>query len=478
MTLPNVCLALAIPFASLALASNVAAAASTSQSPLSTEEADALRANARQSYLADFALTPPTAYDNARPTTESSLVPLTWSEQRIRVIDGTGFGSSIAVSGNVAFVGAYSTNSYQGAVYVYQRGVQCSVTNSCPWVQKQRLVASDGAPGTLFGLSVAFDGTTALVGAKSATVDGHQNQGAVYVYTRAGSRSFVQTQKLTAADGLAEDCFGGSVTVVGSDALIGAPFCSGTNYVLNGHGSAYRYSRDANGLWAVAQKFVASDGGFAESFGGAVAINADTAMIGASSAFQYGHYGVGAVYVYKKQCFTNGCNPAWLEKQKLIGSPTSTGMEFGGSIAFDGTHLLVGSEWALTGDPNLPLQLSAGAVYAFTQTNGEWVQQQQLLASDSYRNWRFGSSVTLSGTTAVVGATGVGWPNTITGAAYVFEMNNGSWDEVQKLAASDGTSNDYFGSSVGIANYGGVLVGALQGLNNSGQGTLYIYDKQ
>ncbi|MEO6688586.1 MAG: FG-GAP repeat protein [Dokdonella sp.] len=477
MTLHNVCLALAIPFTSLALASNVAAAAPASQSPLSTDEAEALRASARQSYLEEFASTPPAAYGSERSATDSPLVPLVWIEQRTRVTDGSGFGSSIAVSGNVAFVGAFSTNSYQGAVYVFQRAARC-LSTVCPWTQKQRLVASDGAPGAVFGGSVAFDGTTALVGARSTTVDGHQNQGAVYVFTRDSSLNFVQAQKLTAADGLAEDCFGGSVAVTGSDALVGAPFCSGTNYVLNGHGSAYRYNRDVNGLWTVAQKFVASDGGFAESFGSAVAISADTAIIGASSAFQFGHYGVGGVYVYRKQCFSNGCNPGWMEKQKLVGTPTSTGMEFGGSIAYDGTHLLVGSEWALTGDPNLPLQLTAGAVYAFTQTNGEWVQQQQLLASDSYRNWRFGASVTLNGSTAVVGATGVGWPNVVTGAAYVFALNNDVWGEVQKLSASDGASNDYFGNAVGVSNEGYVLVGAPLSVNSGGQGTLYVYKQQ
>lgn len=164
------------------------------------------------------------------------------------------------------------------------------------------------------------------------------------------------------------------------------------------------------------------------------------------------------------------------ETQKLLGSPTSTDMGFGGSLAFDGTNMLVGSEWALIGDENLPVQQTSGAVYAFTQTNGQWTQRQQLIPSDAYRNWRFGGSIALSRDTVVVGATGAGWPYDMKGAAYVFTVNNGVWSEVQKLTASDGMPYDSFGSGVGIANEGEIVVGA--GPNISGQGATYVYTPQ
>lgn len=298
MALRNTRTALLAPSIALVLAWGVSVAAPVDET-----------ASIRQSYLSDGAALPTPTGDDQSPI-ESPLPALAWHEEALRVTDGSGFGNSVAVSGDTALIGAYSTDTYQGAVYVYQRSPACFFPNVCGWARKQRVVASDAAAGAAFGSSVAFDGTTAFVGAPTVTVNGRPEQGAVYVFTRGRNGTLVQAQKLTAPDGVASDCFfGRSVAIAGADALVGAPGCSGTNQVINSRGSAYRYRRDANGTWTIAQKFVASDGGFAETFGGAVAISNDTAIIGAPNASQFGYYGVGAVYVYKKQCFSNGrCN--------------------------------------------------------------------------------------------------------------------------------------------------------------------------
>lgn len=480
MKLQVACLAM-LPCICASLPLTVAAAGSFQvPAPFQADrlESGASPQSVRQSYLGETHLQPAATTERHGAASLSPMVPYDREEQIIRAVDGSGLGISVAVSGDVALVGAFSTSGYQGAVYVYKRTSICNAVGVCNWVQIQRLVASDASNWASFGFSVAFDGDTALIGAPGTSVAGNPNQGAVYVFVRGTTRSFTQVQKLTAPDGVASDCyFGRSVAVVDEDALVGAPGCGGVNQVINSHGSAYRYRKEANGTWAIAQKLVASDGGFAEEFGGAVALSADTAIIGAVSAFQFAHYDVGAVYVYEKQCFTDGCNPAWLERQKLVGSPTSTGMWLGRSIAFDGTSLLVGAEFALTGDENDPVQRSSGAVYAYAKVGGQWVQTQQLLAGDADRNWRFGASIAMSGDTLVVGASGAGWPDS-RGAAYVFERSGGTWSEVEKLTASDSTNNDYFGDGVGISGSGAVIVGAHQGLNNSGQGTLYIYEPE
>lgn len=439
-------------------------------------DVEALRSDVRQSYLSDEWSSVASTQHDAVASSANPSAPYTRNEQILRSSDAMGLGISVAVSGNTAFVGAYSSDNWQGAVYVYQRSQLCGGNGACAWTKKQRIVASDASMGANFGFSVAFDGDTAYVGAPGANVAGVPSKGAVYVFTRDTSLAFFEVQKLTAPDQSASDCYyGRSVAVVGTDALIGAPGCGGLNEVINSRGSAYRYRLAANGNWTIAQKFVASDGGFSEGFGRSVALSADTAVIGAESAFQFGHYDVGAVYIYEQQCFTDGCNPAWLETQKLVGTPTSTGMQLGRSVAFDGTTLLAGAEWALIGDENEPIQWSSGAVYAYEKVNGQWAQTQQLLASDAYRNWRFGVSIALVGDTAVVGATGVGWPDS-RGAAYVFARTGGTWSEVEKLTASDSTNNDYFGDGVGIASSGAIVVGAHQGLNNTGQGSVYVYE--
>ena len=78
--------------------------------------------------------------------------------------------------------------------------------NSVLFMDQQKLTASDGAFNDIFGYSVAFSGSTIVVGAR-----GDDNlQGAAYVFDRQGG-SWVETQKLTASDGTAGDQFSDSV---------------------------------------------------------------------------------------------------------------------------------------------------------------------------------------------------------------------------------------------------------------------------
>lgn len=419
-----------------------------------------------QSYLGEGA---PTASAPAgKGGVELPFLSETWLEQAVG-LSGAGVGSAVAIKGDTAFFGASRTDTYRGAVHVLEPFV---CTSLCMPSVYDTLVASDGASYDQFGASLAFDGTTLLVGAIGATVGGRTNQGAVYVFTW-NDGVWTQTQKLTAFDGAIDDRFGMSVAVSGADALVGA-FTAGV-HGDEGRGAAYRFTRGNDGVWTLAQKLTASDGGRFEQFGMSVGISGDTALVGSRWAFQYGYYGVGAVYVYSKQCSASRCNPRWLETQKLVGTPTSTDMDFGHSIAFDGTTAVIGAPWALTGPENDPIQRASGAAYVFTRQSGLWTQRQQLLASDYARNWQFGSSVGIDGGTVIVGAPGVGWPFTMTGAAYVFDRDGtGVWNEVKKLAATGGTNNDYFGSAVGISGLF-AIIGAPQGPNNSGVGTGYFF---
>jgi hypothetical protein len=88
--------------------------------------------------------------------------------------------------------------------------------------QQAKLTATDGAAFDDFGLSVAVDGDTAVVGAFNDDVGANANQGSAYVFTRTGS-TWTEQAKLTAADGAADDEFGARVAVSGDTALVGVP---------------------------------------------------------------------------------------------------------------------------------------------------------------------------------------------------------------------------------------------------------------
>jgi hypothetical protein len=113
----------------------------------------------------------------------------------------------------------------------------------------------------------------------------------------------------------------------------------------------------------------------------------------------------------------------------------------------------------------------------FTQSNGTWNESQKLTASDGGLFDNFGASVALDGSTLVVGANGatVGG-NPAQGAVYVFAESNGTWTQMQKLTASDGAAYDNFGLSVALKG-STILVGSPRAAigGNAGQGALYVF---
>jgi hypothetical protein len=205
----------------------------------------------------------------------------TWSEsQKLIASDGglfDNFGASVALDGSTLVVGANGAtvggNPAQGAVYVFTE-------SNGTWTQTQKLTANDGAAYDNFALSVALKGSTILVGSPRAAIGGNAGQGAIYVFTESNG-TWSQTQKLTASDGATNDSFGESLALEGSTALIGA-----YNATINGHtwqGAAYIFT-ESNGNWSEGQKLTASDGTAGANFGNAVALNGSTALIGADAS--------------------------------------------------------------------------------------------------------------------------------------------------------------------------------------------------
>ena len=347
------------------------------------------------------------------------LDPLDWlQEQQITADDGASnaeFGVAVALHGTTAMVGAQQAtigaNEDQGAIYVFDQ-------SGGAWTQSQKLTSDDGAAFDTFGDAVAFQGDTAIVGAYAATVNDLPYQGAAYVFTRSNG-SWSQAQKLTSDDGTDFNYFGYSVALDGTTAFIGADLL-GAVYVF----------QQSGGSWTQSQKLTGSDEGVGDIFGYSVAIQGSTAFIGA-----YGNNGYqGAVYVFTESGGT------WTETQKLTADDGLPNTYFGYAIAVSGSTLIVGA-WGTNpnGDD------TRGAAYVFTESNGTWSQAQELVADDGAPFDKFGHSVAIDGTHAVIGADGVA---NAQGAVYVFDASGGNWTQAQKLLASDGQHNDGLGFPV------------------------------
>jgi hypothetical protein len=106
-----------------------------------------------------------------------------WSEtQKLTASAGPGFalfGASVSLTRNVVLIGAYAANGYRGAAFLFRK-------QGRTWVGTDKFVASDAAPGDVFGYYTALQGgTTALIGAYTAKINGQAKQGAAYFFAAA-----------------------------------------------------------------------------------------------------------------------------------------------------------------------------------------------------------------------------------------------------------------------------------------------------
>jgi len=157
-------------------------------------------------------------------------------EQKLLASDGAEddmFGNSVTTSGDVVMVGAPLDDDHgasSGSAYVFH-------WNGSSWVENQKLLPSDGAQGDAFGQSISISGDNAVVGAYFDDDNGSLS-GSAYVFHLDGS-SWVQKHKLLPSDGADQDVFGYSVSASGSVALVGAfqnaalGGSSGAAYVFN-----------------------------------------------------------------------------------------------------------------------------------------------------------------------------------------------------------------------------------------------------
>ncbi|WP_019990050.1 FG-GAP repeat protein [Rudanella lutea] len=362
------------------------------------------------------------------PTSPNYLPPIDRTAS-----DGTeyaGFGTSVAISGDYAIVGApnspVSSNLTQGAAYIFIRS-----GNS--WTQQAKLTASDGAASDQFGYSVAISGDYAVVGANNDAIGSNNGQGSAYIFMRSGD-SWIQQAKLTASDGAASDNFGYSVSISGSYAMIGA---RGDDIGSNvDQGSAYVFMR-SNTSWNQQAKLLAGDGTANDFFGTSVAISNAYMLAGASNGGGPSSATQGAAYVF----FRSGST--YVEQAKLVANDGTTGDAFGISVATTGDYAVVGANYSSPGSVN-----DAGAAYVFIRSGSSWAQQVKLTKSDPAVGDFLGTSVALSGNYALIGASG---DNVFQGSATLFVRSGTLWSQVRTVTdfSASGTSN---GKSVGLSN--------------------------
>ncbi len=357
------------------------------------------------------------------------------TQQKVFASDGVAgdeLSHKIVISGDIAMIASIANDSATGAVYVFER-------TDGQWVERQKLVALDGALGDNFGSSIALSGDLALIGARGAD--------AVYVFQRAGSR-WVQGQRFTGSSsrGSSASDFGASIVLEGDTAIIGAPTAF-DNFIVQA-GAAYIFQR-VDGTWTEQQRLTAGPlGGQFNNFGDGLALSGDIALIGATGSYSDDP---GSVHYFQR------VDGVWTEQQEFRGSTNATrGARFGRSISISGNTALIGAP-----EDRVDSVSVAGSAFIFTLESGVWTEQQRLQDSVPTLSDNFGSEVLLTGNTAIVTNPNDDDNGVDSGSVYIYQQQTGSntWTQQQKLLARDGAAADSFGSSIALSG-ANLLVGA------------------
>ena len=248
-----------------------------------------------------------------------------------------GYGSCVAISGEVVVVGAPNSGSDHGLVYVFSR-------EGGLWQQVALLSASNPQPGDLFGSDVDIElgvsGDTLVVGAAGA-------RAGAWVFQRFLPQNFMLTATFAEDGSVAPgpmpagpnlSRFGASVAVDDGTIVVGGPFDSlaGPNA-----GAVSFFLRSGPGTsWNFISTVRASDASPAQFFGEDVALSGDRALVGSPYRLQ-----TGAVYVLKRSLAG-----VWEQETILLPGSGDPGDLFGISVALDADRLAIGSPQSSDGD--------------------------------------------------------------------------------------------------------------------------------
>lgn len=256
-----------------------------------------------------------------------------------------------------------------------------------------------------------------------------------------------QQARLAAADGAESDLYGASVAVDGNTAVVGALGAAGAGG--EDQGAVYVLVRNGTS-WTQQAKLVASDGQAGDHFGTSVAISGSTVVIGAEAG-DGAAADEGAAYVFVRT------GTAWSQQAKVTASDGASFDAFGQSVALSGDSAIVGAP-------------SGNGAYVYVRSGTAWSQQAKLTAAGASG---FGQSVALSGDTALVGALDPG-------AAHVFVRTGTTWASQAVLTATGGAPSDLFGLSVSLSgDSAAVGAPADDGVDGDGdaQGAVYVFTR-
>jgi hypothetical protein len=313
------------------------------------------------------------------------------------------------------------------------------------------VVPNNGVSNILFGTSVGIYGDIAAVGA--AFDNG--NRGSVYVYQRNGS-AWPYQATLVPSEAIVGDQVGAYTEVYGNQVFAGSP-AHGT--AMGPYPGAVFVFQQNGSTWTETQMLQANPPVGGGRFGARYAVDGTTLIISGTNTSSQA-----IAYI-----FTNTGGGHWTQTGTL---QPAEGGDFGTHVSISGNVAVIGAAGGLNG-----ASAATGVAYVFTRSGGVWTETTRLTGVTSVAGDQFGTSVSVSGDTIVVGAPHESVSGSTKGVAHVYKYSSGSWNEVTQLFAADGMSGNTFGKDVRVCGQR-VFVGSsnLSQGSNSAEGAVYQWN--
>lgn len=440
-------------------------------------------------------------WTQAPPSTENE----TWFDPNGN--SGDKFGSIMDIFEDYVIFGypyeGVSGNNNQGKASIYQR-----IDGN--WVFQDTLFAPFGRSDDYFGMDVAISGDLAIVGApgrnfsnSTITIPG---KGMAYVFLQTGNDWILQDSITSDPSGWvdAEDFryhFGIRVDISSDNAIITEgynPAAGGFADEYAGYNSVYIFHKEISN-WVLSDTLIATDyiyidqstafsidnlnspfPGFLDSdYGYNIKIEGDHAFVSINLIVYdqdpdpepprpYSYLIKGRTYYFHRE------GSKWNFVQKLEAPQGHFANKFGFDIDLYQNNCLVGSP-----GQNSDGLINNGAAYLYELEEGLWSNPSEIIPHISESDDQFGHSVSILGNNILVGA-----PlhdtngNVDYGKAYIFENGNEGWVQIGELVASDGETGNNFGFNVFLSVNKALVSAPNKAIySNAGQGKIYVFEK-
>ncbi len=299
-------------------------------------------------------------------------------------------GLSVSLFGDQAMVGATSSYTNSGSVYVFD------LING-EWLQSSRITSDEPDFSGSFGRSIDLNNNRAIIG-DSSDSEFATKSGAAYIYELVDG-NWTKIIKFKPNNPSIDSKFGSSVSISGDRVLIGAKG--------DAAGSAYIYDLIED-EWIESKKLMANEIFYDGNFGVSVSLDGDVALIGANQDIENGYHS-GSAFIFEM------IDNDWAETGKLVASDGAADDTFGVTVSLSNNVALIGSSGKFN-------SIATGSGYIFSKTDDKWIEKIKLNASDKTSGDEFGYAVSLSGNNVLIGSYRDDDRGSDSGSAYIYNL--------------------------------------------------------